>query len=142
MIELIFAIVIIAITVLSLPMMTQINQRGVESNIVQEAIFAASTELMGATAGYWDENSLQDINMSHLERVINISGDCNTSTQLRPGHINQMYHRRCLDSNSTTAHNSNVAIADINVSDLNKGLYFVRITNDKGKTHIMRFLKQ
>jgi len=119
MIELIFAIVIIAITVLSLPMMTQINQRGVESNIVQEAIFAASTELMGATAGYWDENSLQDINMSHLERVINISGDCNTSTQLRPGHINQMYHRRCLDSNSTTAHNSNVAIADINVSDLN-----------------------
>ena len=30
----------------------------------------------------------------------------------------------------------------INISALNNGLYFVKITNDNGKTHIMRFLKQ
>ena len=119
MIELIFAIVIIAITVLSLPMMTQITQRGVESSIVQEAVFAASAELMGATAGYWDENSMEDINVSHFSRVINIGGDCNASTQLRPGHINQMYHRRCLDSNSTLAHDSNASIGTKDVFDLN-----------------------
>jgi len=69
MIELIFAIVIIAISVMSLPMMAVVTQRGMENNIVQEAIFAASAELMGATSGYWDENSMQDINVSHLSRV-------------------------------------------------------------------------
>lgn len=119
MIELIFAIVIISITVLSLPMVTQVTQRGVESNIVQEAIFAASSELMGVSSGYWDENSMEDIDISHLSRVINISGDCDSTTKLRPGHINQPYHRRCLDDNTTTAHNSAVNLVDINVTDLN-----------------------
>ena len=103
MIELIFAIVIIAISVMSLPMMTQVTQKGIESNILQEAIFAASAELMGATAGYWDEVSMRDINVSHLSRVIDIgaSNDCNNTTKLKPGHINQPFHRRCLDENST-----------------------------------------
>ena len=108
MIELIFAIVIIAISVMSLPMMIQVTQKGIESNILQEAIFAASAELMGATAGCWDEVSMRDINVSHLSRVIDIgtSNDCNDTTKLRPGHINQPFHRRCLDENST-------AIADL-----------------------------
>lgn len=105
MIELIFAIVVIAISVMSLPMMTQVTQKGIESNILQEAIFAASAELMGASAGYWDENSMQDINVSHLSRVIDISDDCNTTTKLRPGHINQPKHRRCLHDMSTVANN-------------------------------------
>lgn len=108
LIEVIFAIVIIAIAVLSLPMMSRATQRGIESNIVQEAIFAASAELMGATSGYWDENSMQDIAVSHLSRVINIGGDCNNTTQLRPGHIKQVYHRRCLDNNTTVAYNNAV----------------------------------
>ena len=103
MIELIFAIVIIAISVMSLPMMTQVTQKGIESNILQEAIFAASAELMGATAGYWDEVSMRDVNVSHLSRVIDIgtSNDCNNTTKLKPGHINQPFHRRCLDENPT-----------------------------------------
>lgn len=103
MIELIFAIVIIAISVISLPMMTQVTNKGLESSLVQEAIFASSAELMGVTAGYWDDNSMQDTNLSSLSRVIDISGDCDASTRLRPGHINQPYHRRCLDSNITGA---------------------------------------
>ncbi|MEA3330772.1 MAG: type II secretion system protein [Campylobacterota bacterium] len=107
MIELIFAIVVIAISVLSLPMMTQVTQRGIENNILQEAIFAASAELMGATAGYWDEVSMQDMSVSHLSRVIDIgtSNDCNDTTKLKPGHINQPFHRRCLDENSTASTN-------------------------------------
>lgn len=96
MIELIFAIVIIAITALSLPMMTQITSRGGERNIVQEAIFAASTELNQVVSYRWDENSTQDDTM--LSRVISTSdADCNATTKLRPGHINQPYHRRCID---------------------------------------------
>ena len=109
MIELIFAIVIIAITVMSLPMVTQVTNKNIENSLVQEAVFASSAELMDATAGYWDERSMEDINTSHLSRVIdNISSICdnNASSQryrLLPGHIDQPYHRRCLDSNSSTS---------------------------------------
>ncbi len=111
MIELIFAIVIIAISVLSLPMMTQVNARGVENSLVQEAIFAASAELMGASAGYWDLNSMEDkATSSDVPRVIDIGGLCdnnssslNSRYRLRLGHIDQQLHRRCLDSNSTGA---------------------------------------
>lgn len=103
MIELIFAIVIIGVSVMSLPTMTNIINKGIESNLVQEAIFAASTELMGASSGYWDENSMQDINLNHLSRVINISGDCDSVTKLRAGHIAQPYHRRCLNDLTTNA---------------------------------------
>lgn len=106
MIELIFAIVVISIVVMSLPVMIQMTSKGVEDNIVQEAIFAASAELMGATSYYWDANSMQDNSTSHLSRVIDIENDCNTTAsssrhRLRPGHIAQPYHRRCLDNPST-----------------------------------------
>lgn len=57
LIELIFAIVIIAITVLSVPMMLQINSRGVQAGIDQEAVFAASAKLMQTLAYPWDEYS-------------------------------------------------------------------------------------
>lgn len=113
MIELIFAIVVIAIAVLSLPVMNQITARGIENSIVQEAIFAASAELMGASSYYWDDNSMNDISVSHLSRVINISGDC--VDQLRPGHINQPHHRMCLDNNTTGPRDaSGGAVNDLN----------------------------
>ena len=102
LIELIFAIVIIAITVISLPMMSQVISKGVDENLKQEAIFAASAELMNALGGYWDERSMEDATKSDLARVIDLDGDCSLTTRLRPGHIAQTYHRRCLDSNSTT----------------------------------------
>lgn len=119
LIELIFAIVIVSIAVISLPMMTQFISKGVESNIVQEAIFAASTELMGASSGYWDRNSMEDNNVSHISRVIDISGDCNNIAlsdrhRLRPGHIAQPLHRRCIDSNTTTPADA----SDINFPNL------------------------
>jgi len=115
MLELIFAIVIISITVLSLPMMSQINEKGIDENIVQEAIFAASTELMGASAGYWDAKSMEDSDYSHLSRVIDIGGDCNNTTstdryRLRPGHIAQPFHRRCVISSTGGCDDTNSSI--------------------------------
>ncbi len=107
MIELIFAIVVISIVVLSVPTFMQVSEQNVENNLAQEAIFAASAELMGATSVYWDENSMQDSNFSALSRVIDISNDCNSTTNLRPGHINQPFHRRCLDNLTTSPANSN-----------------------------------
>jgi len=123
LIELIFAIVVIAIAIVSLPLMTGVTQKGVEQNILQEAIFAASTQLMGITAAYWDERSMEDADVSDLSRVVDIGGDCDTLTRLRPGHIAQPYHRRCLKSNSSDGLdltiNDNVYSLDDAVSDVN-----------------------
>ncbi len=94
MIELIFAIVVIAISVMSLPMMNQVISSGIEKNLVQEAIFAASAEINEATTYRWDDTSMDDVNLSEYSRVVNISGDCNATTKLRPGHIN----RRCINN--------------------------------------------
>ena len=107
MIELIFAIVIISIAVISIPVMSRITSKGIESNILQEAIFAGSAELMGATSYYWDRNSMEDANLSRYSRVIDIGtppceDDPNNSRfRLRPGHILQPLHRRCLENNDT-----------------------------------------
>ena len=98
MIELIFAIVIIGIAVISLPMMTQATSKSIEENLVQEAVFAASAELNQVLSYNWDENSKES--ETSLAKVAWTS-DCNSSTKLRPGHISQTLHRRCVDSNAS-----------------------------------------
>lgn len=100
MIELVFAIVIIAITVVSLPMMSQVILRNSENALVQEAIFAAITELNEVTSYKWDANSA-DSNVS-ASYVVNVDGDCNAAF-LRPGHIAQLYHRKCLSDPAITS---------------------------------------
>ena len=76
LIELIFAIVIIAISVISLPMMSQTVSEGIDANIVQEAIFASATELNEAVTAHWDENSIEasmpDSSARVIETVINM----------------------------------------------------------------------
>jgi len=106
LIELIFAIVIIAITVVSLPMMNQAVSKGISANIVQEAIFAAATELNSAVSANWDANSSEP-NISTYARVIETTpGYCDATTRLMDGHIKQPLHRRCLESNTTRASNT------------------------------------
>ena len=98
MIELVFAIVIIAIAVISLPMMIQTTSKGIENNLAQEAIFASSAKINEIMTYAWDENSVS--NDSIYSRVIwTAQNDCNQETKRRPGHIYQELHRRCLDEN-------------------------------------------
>jgi prepilin-type N-terminal cleavage/methylation domain-containing protein len=97
LIELIFAIVIIAISVLALPMMTQVTSKAISSNLVQEAIFAASAELNGVVAAHWDENSMID-DPNSLARVIDVDDNCSNYRLI--GHINQPLHRRCLNDST------------------------------------------
>lgn len=110
MIELIFAIVIIAISVISLPMMTQVSSSAMEDNLVQEAIFASAAEINLATTFIWDENSRIDDNDTNstgfdLSRVINLNSECagtgvvvaGVEVNARVGHV----HRRCLDNLNT-----------------------------------------
>lgn len=113
-IELIFAILIISIAVMSLPVLSSVTSKGIEDNIVQEAIFAASTELNQAVSYKWDENSTEG--SSTISRVIWTSAtDCNLITKRRPGHILQEKHRRCLDNNLTRpTHTSDADNDDLN----------------------------
>ncbi len=98
MIELIFAIVIIGISMLSLPMIAQVSSTNIEKNLVQEAILIASTDMTKVISGKWDENSRQDsenheniIYTSHaeasanpLKRIGNINIGFDNNTSLRP----------------------------------------------------------
>lgn len=114
LIELIFAIVIIAITVGTLPMLNQTISKGIDANLVQEAIFAAVTELNEAVTGNWDDHSIEYGTNSYA-RVINHNGKCNALSKLMPGHINEPLHRRCLNDTSRTPADSSV---DANVTSL------------------------
>jgi len=124
LIELIFAIVIIAFTVLTLPMLNGVLNQGMENSIVQEAIFGAATKLQEVTTYHWDDNSIDPSEPNGLARVINEDSSCesnNTSShyRLRPGHIEEPYHRRCLNNLTTTAANANSNSNVDSVDDLN-----------------------
>jgi type II secretory pathway pseudopilin PulG len=133
-IELVFSIVIISISVMALPTLINTTNKAIEDSLIQEAIFSASAELMGATVGYWDENSMQDMNKSTLSRVINIQHDCSEDTKLRYGHIDQPYHRRCLDNLQTTPRSSAGGIVyDIDdASYQNKNIFIDQTTQASG----------
>jgi len=118
LIELIFAIVVIGISVITIPTMNQVTTDGLEGNLVQEAIFAASTELNQAVTTSWDDNSFEANATDASSRVIDIGGICSSDTtsirfRYKPGHIIQPYHRRCLDSNTTTPSDNTDASADV-----------------------------
>lgn len=103
MIELIFAIVVMSIAIVSLPVMTQTSDKNTEASIVQEAIFASEAILNEAMAYYWDQNSQYDENLSgDLSRVINTSGCVAGSPNKRVGHVN----RRCLSDLTIGVSNS------------------------------------
>ncbi len=119
MIELIFAIVIIAFAVLSLPIINNVLSKNIEGSMTQEAIFAASAELNQVLTLYWDSNSMED--NATLSRVVwENNADCSTTTQRRPGHIDQPLHRRCRDNNvSRPSIPLEASIGNVNPRNLN-----------------------
>ena len=90
LIELIFAIVIIGIAALSLPMMSQVISKGSEKSLTQEAIFIAFTEITKVTSAAWDENSR--IGNNDYEHII-FTSDTEEALGLskRNGNINISY---------------------------------------------------
>jgi len=142
-IELIFAIVIIAIAVVSLPMMKQVIFKGIDSAIVQEAVFAAATELNEVTTAHWDDNSFDPANPDTFARVIDHMGNCENNSSLpsyryMPGHIVQPLHRKCLDSNATTPADASVNNGVTSLDDSAHGLnnIFLNTTiDDTGYKH-------
>ena len=119
MIELVFAIVVIAISVMSLPMMIQVTSSTIEKSLVQEAIFASVVGINEARTYRWDELSMYDKNTTsgdpEYSRVVH-TGNANDCTVLgippvsfnrRVGHIS----RKCI-SDLTGRPSVNNAIGD------------------------------
>ncbi|MBU0632017.1 prepilin-type N-terminal cleavage/methylation domain-containing protein [bacterium] len=76
MIELIFAIVVIAISILSLPMMMRVNQNAMEANVVQEALFASSAKIMQVLSYPWDQHSQDNSNLGAYTKIVSLgAGD-------------------------------------------------------------------
>lgn len=126
LIELIFAIVVIAISVVSLPVMSQVTAKGAEANLVQEGVFAAAAELNEAVTAHWDENSLEPGLPFTLSRVIDLGlcgNDLNAANYRRmPGHIDQVKHRRCLEANASVTAPSNTNVTNVtSLSDMIHG---------------------
>ncbi|MBU1217204.1 type II secretion system GspH family protein [bacterium] len=91
LIELIFAIVIIGIAALSLPMMSQVTAVGSERSLAQEAIFIAFTEITKVTSSAWDENSrVGNDDFEHIIFTTNAEEALGLSK--RSGNINILYN--------------------------------------------------
>jgi len=121
-IELVFAIVLISIAVLSLPVMKQVVSSNTESGLVQEAIFAAATELNEASTAHWDEGSIDAGLPNAYARVIDTNGLCETNSsspryKKMPGHVIEPLHRKCLANDlgvlGTNTNNAVKALEDM-----------------------------
>lgn len=101
MIELVIAIVVMGIAVMTLPMMLEQTQKNNEFALQQEIILAARTKLGDTLTYRWDENSLNN------ERIIvlqtNGDSELNPSTDnRRVGHIKGNKRRKFnFDNNAT-----------------------------------------
>jgi prepilin-type N-terminal cleavage/methylation domain-containing protein len=115
MIELLFAIVIIAISVLPFSTLLDATNTGIENNLIQESIFAASAQLREATTYTWDERSTDDLLIQDLARVVNTTTDGCTVAGNRPGNID----RKCLVDLATTPSNT----ASVNGNSLDTFAY-------------------
>lgn len=107
MIELIFAIVLIGVTVLTVPMMIETNNKALESNIAQEAIFLTSAVLSLTTTMVWDNRSIVSTGSTDnyvIAKILDIPGTNNhprtaLDSTLRAGGIHEDKHRQFFDYN-------------------------------------------
>jgi prepilin-type N-terminal cleavage/methylation domain-containing protein len=107
MIELIFAIIVIGIVAISIPLALTTTQRGVEQNIQQEAIVIASTAMNQILSYPWDEYSRDpgSTTLAKTEALSVTSGDSelnkmSTNPDFRHGHFQESKRRRMSPANN------------------------------------------
>lgn len=103
LIEVILALVIIGITVLTVPMIIQVNTASTQGSLNQEGIFAASAKLLQTLSFPWDENAtnteLAAEGADVLAGVVKVTPNVNTSSSFdvnstnRPGLISRQTRR-------------------------------------------------
>ena len=105
MIELIFALVIMGIVFLTLPLILIQNADSVEDNIIQESIFLSSSKMSQLLTFQWDENSKETGIILSAADVLTVSAtgdnelDRNIS-DFRRGHFREDKHRRMTPINN------------------------------------------
>lgn len=125
LIELIFAIVLIAVVMLTIPTMIQVNNKALEGNAAQEAIFLVSAVLSEATTLLWDANSLggTDVNVM-LSKVLDVNGTGNAAydrwdqvsgaldvnSTIRKGSLDQDMHRQMFSSETRPAQSATLPL--------------------------------
>lgn len=109
MLELVFAIVIMGIAVMSLPLILTQVQTNNAFAMQQEAILAAKTKIGDILTYEWDDNSYDAT--AQRSFVLNTNGNallsCNATTLRRIGHVNADYRRKCSTLNATGIVTSN-----------------------------------
>jgi len=123
LIELVFSIVIIGISVVSLPLMSIVSADADAKNMNQKLIFRASSELNQAVMANWDENSIDSGDINSLAKVID-DGSCESDKKSvrymkKIGHINQPFHRSCSPKEAVSTQNISVD----SLEDMQKLLY-------------------
>ncbi len=108
MIELIFAIVVIAVVMLTIPMMIQVNNKALEGNAAQEAIFLVSAVLSETTTWIWDDNSVVGNDAGYsLSKILDVGaigstyGRTDVNSSIRQGGLNEDLHRAFFDYNTS-----------------------------------------
>ena len=109
-IELIVAIVVIGIALMSVPLLLSQSSRSNEFSINQEAILAATTQIGDILTYPWN-----DTNSSGILHVFDVTnGDSqlnryNNSTR-RIGHFKEKYRRKFYDNNNNIEHNASIIL--------------------------------
>ncbi|QIR76904.1 hypothetical protein FA592_11930 [Sulfurospirillum diekertiae] len=106
MIELVFAIVIMGIAVMSLPLILTQVQNNNAFAMQQEAILAAKAKIGDILTYEWDDNSYSaTAQRSYVLDTLNGNGDLNRTgtTDQRVGHVNANYRRKLFDTSIALA---------------------------------------
>ena len=117
MIELVIAIVVMGIAVMTLPLMLERTQANNAFAMQQEAILAAKTQIGDIITFPWDENSLNTTsNVVAVLDTDSASYQREVNTTRRIGHVVQNKRRKFF-TNSTTASDIGGALTD-NIIDI------------------------
>lgn len=128
LIEVILALIIISITVLSVPMIIQVNAASTRGSVTQEAVFAASAKILQTLSFPWDENAVNPELVAEgadtLAGVVNIPANGDTAASLavdRVGFVNRQTRRDNLGAlvNTTNIGNDNANVLVRGIDDFN-----------------------
>lgn len=127
LIELVLAIVIIAISVMTIPLMLSQSSNNDSFSITQESILAARTKMGNILSYEWDSNSVETNSSITYIRILDVDAgdgelDRNMSTQdknRRIGHISRDFRRRFHEGNETNKTFPTQESFDTNMTALN-----------------------
>ena len=140
MIELIFALVIMGIVFITLPLVLLNDSENVEQNLMQEAIFASSAKLGQILTYSWDENSPDPIATLSSSDVLGAPNGHNLldrvgTSDFRLGHVQQALHRRMTPNSnernaSTTLGNDGGDLDDLDDADGTSNVSLISSTSE------------